>query len=54
MSSAASLEAFRRTYGDWTSHSIHLGDGIYTLPPTADGPASPYCAVNLRPSKEII
>jgi SAM-dependent methyltransferase len=32
-----SLDEFKRLYGDWTSMSIHLGNGVFTLPPAPDG-----------------
>src|SRR5262245_46168694 len=35
--STTSLDDFRRHHGGWTAMSIHLGGGLYTLPPTADG-----------------
>jgi ubiquinone/menaquinone biosynthesis C-methylase UbiE len=31
------LEEFKRLHGDWTSMSIHLGNGLHTLPPAPDG-----------------
>lgn len=32
-----SLDEFRRRHGEWTAHSIHLGDNLYTRQPAADG-----------------
>ena len=32
-----SLEEFRRQNGEWSAMSIHLGNGLYTLPPVSDG-----------------
>src|SRR5438067_9171605 len=33
----ASLDELRRQHGEWSAMSIHLGDGLYTLPPAPDG-----------------
>jgi len=35
--SSSSLDEIRHRYGEWTGMSIHLGGGLYTLPPKPDG-----------------
>jgi hypothetical protein len=32
-----SVDEFKRLHGDWASMSIHLGNGVFTLPPAPDG-----------------